>query len=520
MLPRDRHAAAEVFVGSRTSYLMGIDSGTQSTTVCVWSAAGRRVARASAPLAVRSPHPGWAEQDPRQWWASTRTAIREALRNVPAARIAAVGVAYQRETFTLVDKRGRFLRPGVLWLDVRSSAEVERISRDIGRRRYHAATGKPLDITSALARLLWLRRHEPSCLRSAAMWMDVGGHLAQRLTGRCATCTAGTDTCGLIGLKRRDWIDAHLHCAGLKRRQLPELVEPGEVIGRLSRSAARRTHLPEGLPVVAAGGDGQVFSVGTGAAAPYQMSLTLGTSIVLGLSCPRPIVSPLFRTLIAASPGYLLESVLQAGTYLLRWFVDRFGGAAGTTEAAWDRRVGRVPPGCEGLVTLPNWWGVRFPETLPEARGVTLGWSDHHTPAHFYRSLLEGTSFELRRLMGQLRAMLPRRVRRSLRAGGGGARSKHWPQMLADVTGSAIELIREPEATALGAAILAGVGIGVFEDVRSGCARMCRVRKRLDPDAALRRFYGRLYRDVYSRLLGATADLSQSLRRICKPPGT
>ena len=490
--------------------LMGIDCGTQSTTAGVWSASGRRLARASAPNPVRTPRPGWAEQDPRSWWASTRTAIRGVLQRVAPARIAAVGVAYQRETFTLLDASGRPLRPGILWLDVRAADEVDQVAREVGRQSYHKRTGKPLDVTSALPRLRWLQRHEPACLAAAARWMDVGGYLAGKLTGRYATCTAGADTCGLIGLKSRDWIDDYADCAGLKRARLPELVEPGQVIGGLSRSAARQTGLREHLPVVAAGGDGQVFNVGMNAAGAYDVSLTLGTSIVLGLSCPNAPIAPLFRTLLGASGGYLLESVLQAGTYLLRWFVERFGG----TEAAWDRRIARIPLGCEGLVTLPHWWGVRFPRTLPDARGATLGWSNHHTAAHFYRSLLEGLSFELRRLLGELRARFPRRVRRRVHVGGGGARSRHWSQVLADVTGADVLLPAEPETTALGAAILAGVGAGLFANARDGGASLCRPPATLRPDRAAVRFCDRLYEDVYVKLFDATAGLSQRLRRI------
>lgn len=501
-------------MASKPTCLMGIDSGTQSTTVCVWSDRGRRLAKASAPLAVRTPRPGWAEQNGRLWWASTRSAIRQALEQVAPGRIAAVGLAYQRETFALLDGRGRFLRPGILWLDVRAGEDVEHVAREFGRAKYHRRTGKCLDVTSAAARLLWLRRHEPDRLAQAARWVDVGGYLAEKLTGRCATCLAGTDTCGLIDLKRRRWLGELLALVGLAAGQMPELVEPGAVIGPLSRSAGRATNLPAGLPVVAAGGDGQVFSVGAGATGPYELSLTLGTSIVLGLTCPRAPISPLFRTLIAASPGYLLESVLQAGTYLLRWFVDRFG-RAGEGEGDWDRRIGRIPPGCEGLLTLPNWWGVRFPEALPDVRGLTVGWSHHHTAAHFYRSLLEGTSLEIRRLIERLRAMFPRRVRRTIRVGGGGTLSAHWPQMLADVTHSAVELLGEDEATALGAAMLAGVGAGVFGDVRAAGRAMGRRPKRLTPDRRRARFYARLYREVYAGLLPAAAEYSQNLRRIC-----
>ena len=495
----------------RGTCLMGIDSGTQSTTVCVYSATGRRLARASAPNAVRTPRPGWAEQDARSWWSSTRSAIRGALEQVPARRIAAVGLAYQRETFALLDGRGRPVRPGILWLDVRADEEVEQIAREIGPGRYHRRTGKPLDVTSAAARLLWLRRHERAALAAAKTWMDVGGYLAGKLTGRWATCVAGADTCGLVDLHKRDWIDDYVAPAGLKRGHLPELVEPGAVIAGICRAAARQTGLSEGLPVIAAGGDGQVFNVGMNAAGAYETSLTLGTSIVLGVSCPKAPISPLFRTLLSASGGYLLESVLQAGTYLLRWFVEQFGG----TESSWDRQIARIPPGCEGLVTLPNFWGIRFPKALPDARGATLGWSNHHTPAHFYRSLLEGLSFELRRLLTAYRAMFPRQLRRAIHVGGGGTRSRHWRGILADVTGSAIRPAREDEAVALGAAVLAGVGIGRFADARRGAAAMVRLREPVAPDRGRGRLYGRLYADVYARLLEATADVSAALRRLC-----
>jgi xylulokinase len=509
----------ETPVSPAANCLMGIDSGTQSTTVCVWTPSGRRVARASAPLAVRTPRPGWAEQDGRSWWSSTRRAVGEALRHVSAARIAAVGLAYQRETFGLLGRRERFLRPGILWLDVRSTDEVEAIAAKVGRKRYHRLTGKPLDVTSAAARLLWLRRHEPQSLDATATWADVGACIARKLTGRFATCVAGTDTCGLISLRRRDWIEPLLRFVGLRRGQMPELVDPGDVIGRVSRAASAATGLPEGLPVVAAGGDGQVFGVGVGAARPYRASLSLGTSIVLGLPSPRAVTSPFCRTLIAPASRYLLESVLQAGTFLLRWFTNRFGPRPDATEADWDRQAARIPPGCEGLLTLPNWWGVRFPRTLPDVRGATLGWSNHHTMGHFYRSLLEGLSFELRRLVGELRAALPRRVRRTIRAGGGGARSRVWPQMLAHVLDCSIETTPETEATALGAAILAGVGVGLFRDIPAACAAMCRRKQRFSPDRRKVRLYGRLYDEVYLPLFSATAGLSQALRRTCRPDG-
>lgn len=500
--------------------LLGIDSSTQSTTACAWSASGRLVSRGSSPQKVSTPRPGHAEQNPREWRRSLVRAVRGALRGVDAARLAGVGIAFQRETFALADEGGKWLRPAILWLDVRAREEVGRVAREVGADAYHRLTGKPLDVTSALARLLWLRRHERGLFKKTPAWVDVGGAVAEALTGRRATCVAGADTCGLVGLRTRDWIEPYVELAGMKRGQLPELVEPGDVIGRVTRGAARATGLPEGLPVVAAGGDGHVFTLGIGATSPGHVSLTLGTSIVLGVASHEARVLPLYRTLIGAGGGCLLECVLQSGTYLLKWFVERFaaeGGGVRRDEAGWDDLARVIPPGADGLVTLPSWWGVRFPERAPDARGATVGWSDHHTPAHLYRSLVEGLSFELRRTLDGLEPSLGFRPAREVRTGGGGARSRIWPGILADVLGRRVALAREADATSLGAAVLARVGVGVFRDAREGARRMVRLAETLRPDSARRRVYDALHREVYRQLFEAATPLTERLARLGEP---
>ena len=501
-------------MATREEYLLGIDSSTQSTKACVWSPSGRLIAKAASNIRVESPRTGWAEQDPNRWWSSTRSAIRKVLRQVGSERIAAIGLAYQRETFALLGRAGEALRPAILWLDVRAEAEVKEVEKLVGREGYHNTTGKPLDVTSALPRLLWLRRHEPESVKGAARWADVGSYLSHRLTGEYRTCVAGTDTCGLIGLKSRDWEGPYLDLAGLGREQLPELVEPGDVIGRIAPGAARQTGLPEGLPVVAAGGDGQVFSVGMNAVAPFSVTLTLGTSIVLGISCADAPVSPLFRTLISASSGYVLECVLQSGTYLLRWFVETCAGSRRRNEAYWEQKVKDIAPGCEGLMTVPNWWGVRFPESLPDARGATIGWSNHHTFAHFYRSLLEGLAFELSRAVGELERTFPDRLERAIRTGGGGARSEVWIQILADVLNRPMSVNRQDEVTALGAAILAGVGVGILDDVASAAGEMVALKNAREPAPESAQLYCELFERCYLPLFESAKPVSKELRRI------
>ena len=234
---------------------------------------------------------------------------------------------------------------------------------------------------------------------------------------------------------------------------------------------------------------------------------------MLGFTSREPAIDPMFRTLIAPG-GYLLECVLQSGTYLLRWFVEKFGTSALATEAAWDEAAAKIPAGSEGLVTLPNWWGVRFPENLPDARGLTLGWSDHHTAAHFYRSLLEGLAMETRRCVNRLCGVLPVERGSGIGVGSGGARSEKWMHILADGLNRTVMRSSESEATAMGAAMLAGVGAGCFRSLPGAAKGMAGETERTRPAKRAADFYSKLYEDVYLPLFEKTAPLSAKLRTL------
>lgn len=497
----------------RSPCFLGLDSGTQSAKAGIWDAHGTRLAQASRSLSVQTPAEGWAEQDPEQWWESAREAIAEAVSRVDASRIAAMGVSFQRESFALLDADGRAVRPAVLWLDIRSSAEVEEAARRLGARAYHERTGKPLDVTSVLPRMLWLARHEPAAVARAARWVDVGSYLLERLTGTSVTCVAGADTTGLVDLDSRLWSPERLAACGLDRLRMPGLIEPGSVAAGLTPQAARATGLEPGLPVAAGGGDGQCLSVGLGAAPGKGFTLTLGTSAILGLPRMAPSISSLYRTLVAARPDrqYLLESVIQSGTYIVKWFQDTFPGgppSSGSPSAGdGESLLERIPRGSDGLVTVPHWWGVRFPESLPEARGATLGWSHRHSRAHFLRSILEGVAFELRTLAEEYRAAFPGEPLARISACGGGARSRAWLHILCEAMAMPILLTDEPEPAARGAAMLSAVGVGAFRHIDAAAAAMVREKETVVPDPAGVSRYEQLYRGSYLPLRKAALRL-------------
>jgi len=484
-----------------TPLFLGLDSGTQSAKAGIWDARGDCVARASRPLTVHTPREGWAEQDPAHWWSTAAGAISEAVSQVDAARVAALGVSFQRETFTLLDDEGKAVRPAVLWLDIRAAAEVGEAARRVGAAQYPRRTGKPLDVTSVVPRMLWMARHEPRSLERAQRWTDVGAYLIECLTGTPGTVIAGADTTGLVDLDTRWWAPDHLAACGLDRIRMPGLFEPGSLVGTLAREAARATGLAVGLPVVAGGGDGQCAAVGMGAGIGRGFTLALGTSVVLGVPHQSRFTSPLYRTLIAARPDrqYLRESVIQSGTYIVKWFEDTFG-EPGSAE---------IHRGSDGLVTVPHWWGVRFPESLPSARGATFGWSHLHTTAHFHRSILEGVAFELRKLADDHREALDGGVPARIAACGGGTRNRTWLEILAEVTACSIEVPSEPEPAALGAAMLAAVGARAFPDLDSAAAAMGGRREVIRPEEAGAAAYDALYRGAYLPLREAALRLGR-----------
>jgi xylulokinase len=496
--------------------VLGLDCGTQSAKAGIWTLDGEPVSRGSSPLEVLSPHPGWAEQDPRRWWTSACEAIRKACAGTDSSRIVALGVAWQRESFALLGPDGEPLRPGILWLDIRAHAEVA--ARAGEAEILHAETGKPLDVTTTLPRLDWLRTHEPDLFRAVPRWSDVGCWLFERLVGRRATCVAGADTTGMISLETGTWSEKVLSRAGLQTSDMPQLLEPGAVVGRLTRAAAGDSGLPPGIPVVAAGGDGQVFATGLGAVGVgASCTLTLGTSVVLGVPARGPSISGSYRTLFAARPdrSYLLEAVIQSGTYLLRWLEEAFCGRAarGTAPdlAALEEEASRVPPGSEGLVTVPHWWGTRFPSPRPEARGITLGWSHRHGLAHLHRSLLEGVAFELKHCSAAMASILPGGLPARVVAGGGGASSRLWRTIIADTLGCELGIMQDPEPVALGAALLAGTGAGLVAGMEEAVRRFVRPGEMQAPDPGRAAFIDRVYREVYVPLREAGMQMSARL---------
>jgi xylulokinase len=467
--------------------VVGVDASTQSVKAVAWSREGRALAEGRSPFTLLQPEPDHAEQNPEDWWSAAVTALRELSTHVNPQRIAGLAIANQRETVAFLDAELRPVRSAIVWLDGRAKDEVGRLSQMLGAERLHSITGKPVDITPVIYRLAWMRRHQPEILERTALILDVHGYLTGRLTGQAVASWTSADPFGIFDIGRMDWSGPLLAAIGVRREQFPPVVRPGAAVGRLTRAAAEATGLAEGTPVFAGGGDGQCAGLGVNGCRPGQIYLNLGTAIITGAWSQVPRISLNWRTMTSPTgEGYFLEGCQRAGTFLVDWILDTFGGGRSPeTFARLEREVATLPIGSQGLTVCPYLSGVMDPHWDPAARAAIEGLAPYHTFVHLYRAVLEALVLESSRTVEAMRreGLAPERIV----AVGGGARSVPWTQMFADATGLPLVQSESVEASALGAGMIAATGAGWFDSAVAAAAAMSRTGRVAIPDPAARK---------------------------------
>ncbi len=484
--------------------VIGIDSSTTATKAIAWTAAGEAVAEGRAPIPLSNPRPSYFEQDPADWWGSTVTAIRQVLDRVPPERIAAVAVSNQRETFGVFDTDGTPIRPAMVWLDERARPQVKAFSAAFGEDRVHAISGKPRDLTPCLYRFVWLRECEPRTFERIGKIAEVHAFLTYRFTGEWVTSTASADPLGVLDMARMGWSGDILGAAGLREDQFSRLVRPGTVMGAVHQAAAAETGLAIGTPVVAAGGDGQCAGTGTATLRAGRAYVNLGTAVVSGSYGEGYLHDKAFRTMSAvAEGGYIYESCLRTGTFLVDWTVRTLMGADPRQDpgifAALEAEAAALPIGAGGLALVPYWSGVMTPHWDPGARGIVAGLSSSHKRGHVYRALLEGIALEQAMVTDRIDAATGAPVDHYL-AIGGGASSDLWCQILADASRRAVVRSKTVEASSLGAAMAAARGAGWYGSIGEAARAMAgEAVATFEPDP---RRQAR-----YAELLGIYADL-------------
>ncbi len=477
------------------AHVLGIDVGTGGTRALIVDEAGRILGSTTeehAPFA--SPQIGWAEQDPEDWWRACGIAVRKALASagLRSDQIACVGFSGQMHGAVMLDEADHVVRPALIWCDVRTEKQCRELTDKIGARELIRLTCNPALPNFTLTKFLWVRENEPQNWKRVRSVMLPKDYVRLRLTGERATDMADASGTLLLDVANRCWSREVMQAAGIEESLLPRLFESPEICGKISAAGAAATGLNAGTPVVAGAGDQAAGAVGMGIATPGAVSATIGTSGVVFAATDRPSLDARGRlhTFCHAVPGrWHVMGVTQAAGLSLRWFRDTFGAGASDANDKRDpyerltAEAAAIPPGSDGLLWAPYLMGERTPHLDPNARAALIGLTASHTRGHIVRAILEGVAFSLRdsfTLFAEMGVPV-----RNIRLGGGGARSPLWRQIQADAYGHEVEILEAEEGAAYGAAILAGVGAGVWSSVDAACSKVVKVAQRVASQPAL-----------------------------------
>ena len=494
------------------AYFLGIDSSTTGVKALLIDETGAVAGTATTELPLSTPKPLWSEQDPADWWAGAANSIRQVLAEtaISGQDVAAIGLTGQMHGLTLLDGAGEVLRPAILWNDQRTGAECDDIRARLGKENLIQITGNDALTGFTAPKILWVQKNEPEVYVRTRHILLPKDYVRFKLTGTYAIDRAGGAGTLLFNLAERDWSPEVLQALDIPAEWLPPTHEGPQVTGQISTEAAKGTGLQAGTPVVGGGGDQAAQAVGVGAVQPGIIALTLGTSGVVFASTPEPFIEPEGRlhAFCHAVPGlWHLMGVMLSAAGSLRWYRDTM--AAGVDFDTLLAPTAEVPPGSEGLLFLPYLTGERTPHPDPLARGAFVGLTVRHGQAHMTRAVLEGVAFGLRDSFELMKSVGLAEIKQ-VRVSGGGAKSPLWRQILADVLNVELVTVNTTEGAAYGAALLAGVGAGVWPDVDTACEHCISLTGSTSPLPESVAKYEPLYTQ-YRALYPALKDISHNL---------
>jgi xylulokinase len=493
--------------------MMGIDVSTTGAKALIVDAEGKVIAIASEEYPLSTPRPLWSEQNPEDWWQGARSAIRRALTEAPGVEITGIGLTGQMHGLVLLDSQDQVLRPAILWNDQRTGSQCAEITAWAGGPdRLLALTGNVVLPGFTAPKIVWVRENEPQIFEQVAHILLPKDYVRLRLTGEHATEVSDASGTSLFDVEHRRWSPTMAGLLQVPMDWLPKCTESHVISGQVTTAVAEATGLRRGTPVVGGGGDQAAQAVGSGIVQPGIISVTSGTSGVVFAFAESYAAEMQGRLHVFchAVPGawHAMGVMLSAGG-AMRWFRDALGQeekgiAAATGRDPYDlltEQAANVAPGAEGLLFLPYLTGERTPHPDPNARGAFVGLTLRHSKSHMVRAVLEGVSFGLRDSLELIRGL--KVPIEQVRASGGGARSALWRHIQADVFSTELVEVNVTEGAAFGAALLAGVGAGIYRDIHEAVTRSVRVVNRTLPDPAHAGVYEKhyaLYRGLYAAL--------------------
>ena len=503
-------------------FLLGIDIGTSGTKTVIFDKEANTISSKTCEYALYQENNGWAEQDPLDWWKAAAEGIRHVIRDskVNPADIKGIGLSGQMHGLVMLDKNGEPLRKSIIWCDQRTGKEVEDMNRLLTPEKLIDITANPALTGFTASKILWVKKNEPDLYKQCAHILLPKDYIRYKLTGEFATEVSDASGMQLMDITKREWSDEVLDTLEIERGLLGKMYESPDVTGEVHKGAAGETGLTAGTIVVGGAGDNPAAASGTGIVSEGSAFTTIGTSGVVYAISDKVAIDKKGRvhTLCASVPGkWTVMSCTQGAGLSLQWLRNNI-----CTEEVIRAKEKKVDPyeimtslaaevqiGADKLVYLPYLMGERSPHPDPDCRGVFFGLSAIHERKHLIRAVLEGVAYSQLECVDVFREMGV--DINDMMICGGGARSDLWRQMFADLYQCPVSTIETDQGGALGAAILAGVGSGVYQDLDKTCKELIRKKSTHQPIAEnsdqYQKYYT-LYKELYSTLLESFKKLS------------
>lgn len=498
-------------------YLLGLDIGTSGTKTALFDEYGKTITTATYGYDLFQPQVGWAEQNPEDWWDACVNGIKEVIEKskVQPSDIKGIGLSGQMHGLVLVDDDYRVIRNSIIWCDQRTEKECDYMTETIGKERLIEITGNPALTGFTLSKLLWVRNNEPENYNKIYKILLPKDYIRLKLTGIFATEVSDASGMQMLDINTRDWSDELLNALDIDKNILADVYESTIVSGKVTEEASKLTNLAIDTPVVGGAGDQAAGAIGSGIVSEGIISTVIGTSGVVFASTntPRFDKDGRVHTLCHAVPGkWHVMGVTQGAGLSLNWFKRTF--CAKEIEESkklnvniydlLSERASRSKPGSNGIVYLPYLMGERTPHIDPNVKGGFFGVSLINNHDDFVRSILEGVSFSLKNCMDIIEDMNVKIE--DVRVSGGGAESSVWRQILADTFQYPLTTVKASEGPALGVAILAGVGAGIYESVEEACNKIIKGNTKVEPNTDLKEIYSKVYK-VYNSLYPRIKDI-------------
>ncbi|MBR7040684.1 MAG: xylulokinase [Clostridia bacterium] len=486
-------------------YLIGLDVGTSGAKCILCDDTGKVLASSTKEYPLSTPKPGWAEQDPEDWWEGVKAGMNDILTACPVDRSLIAGISFSGQMHGLValDGENKVIRPAILWCDQRTQAECDEITQTAGGLEGLLSYTNNRMLTGYTGgKILWLKKHEPENFAKMRVFVCPKDYIRFKLTGRIAIDVSDASGTGFYDTKRREWAWELIDKVGFDRKIFPECLESTAFSGAVTREAAQETGLPEGLATYAGGGDAVIQTTGTGLVKPGTLGVVIGTSgnVSMAMDGFRPNPEGKLQMFCNNEEGlwHCFGCTLTAGG-ALNWFAKTLAGEdkidaqkLGTKlYKLLDERVEQVPADSNGVLFAPYLTGERCPYPDPNARGIFYGLNLGTTRAEMTRAVMEGVTFSLKQVIELMGAQVkPEKVYLS----GGGASSRLWKQMAADIFDLPVYTMSgASEGGAYGAVLVAGVGAGIWKDLEQAIQALKEDDVHYEPDPETRQAYDRAY---------------------------